>query len=234
MAASDIEWEPVIRFGDPVEQTLAVVDALPPCLVISASHGVTGFRRLFIGTVVERLSRALTCPMLVVKPGLTVSGQWPQRYASAVVTCDRHGRWQQVAPLLLQIQTADAACVHLVHVLEGPLGPKQPVSMEAPYDQVQQACLDSLQRDLKARAGRLFSHAHRISVAVGPGVPQEVVLASARKQGVDLVTVGVRRAGRMGRWLAGSTTEALLRGSPCSVLTVPEPDGGPPDGEDER
>ena len=69
MRRTDVAWEAVVRFGDPVEQTTAFVDSLPPSLVVSASHGVSGFQRLFIGTVVERLTRALNSPMLVVKAG---------------------------------------------------------------------------------------------------------------------------------------------------------------------
>jgi nucleotide-binding universal stress UspA family protein len=69
----------------------------------------------------------------------------------------------------------------------------------------------------------MFPHADQISVAIAPGVPQEMVLGLARERASDLIVVGVRRSGKVGRWISGSTTEALLRRSPCSVLTVPEP-----------
>ena len=75
------------------------------------------------------------------------------------------------------------------------------------------------------RGGGLFPHADQLSVAIAPGVPQEMVLRTAREQSSDVIVVGVRRSGKVSRWISGSTTEALLRRSPCSVLTVPEPIG---------
>ena len=67
-----------------------------------------------------------------------------------------------------------------------------------------------------------------------PGVPQEMVLHIARERDADIIAVGVRRSGKLGRWLSGSTTEALLRRSPCCVLTVPEPTESPATGGDPR
>jgi len=223
MTDAEVEWEAVVRFGDPVEQTAAFVNNLPPCLVVSASHGVSGFRRLFIGTVVERLTRALKRPMLVVKPG---GGEDPDRFdgfRSAVVSCDSHGYWQRTAPLLPLLQFDTASRIHMVHALEGPMEKGIRDSDAASYGQVQQALQDRLNRQLNEQGRQMFSHADQLAVTIAPGVPQEMVLQIASDQASDIIVVGVRCSGRVSRWISGSTTEALLRRSPCSVLTVPEP-----------
>ncbi len=223
MADAPVDWEAVVRFGEPVEQTVAFVNSLPPSLVVSASHGVSGFRRLFIGTVVERLTRALNCPMLVVKPG---EGQGDDRFngfRSAVVSCDSHGYWQRAAPLLPLLQSDAAARIHMVHAMEGPMEEVMTDSDAVSYGQVQQALQERLDRRLRAQGRRLFPHADQISVAIAPGVPQEMVLRIARERSSDVIVVGVRHSGKVSRWISGSTTEALLRHSPCCVLTVPEP-----------
>ena len=101
MRRTDVDWEAVVRFGDPVEQTVAFVDSLPPSLVVSASHGVSGFQRLFIGTVVERLTRALKRPMLVVKAGDGETRNPSDGFRNAVVGCDDHGaviNWPRSCP----------------------------------------------------------------------------------------------------------------------------------------
>ena len=222
MAASDVHWDPVIRFGDPVEQTVAAVKQLPACLVISASHGVSGFRRFFIGTVVERLARALTCPMLVVKPDAQGADASAGNFMSAVVTCDRRGHWKQLAPLLSLLQPDQSSRLHLVHAMEAPLVNTEGKDNGVSYDQMQHAHQGRLSRRLNEQASLLFGHAGQVAVTVEPGVPQEMVLAIARSDQADVITVGARPTGKMGRWIAGSTTETLLRHSPCSVLTVPE------------
>lgn len=222
MADAAVDWEAVVRFGEPVEQTVAFVNSLPPCLVVSASHGVSGFRRFFIGTVVERMTRALNRPMLVVKPGEGEDHDRFNGFRSAVVSCDGHGYWQRTAPLLPLLQSDAASRIHMVHAMEGPMEEVMTDSDAVSYGQVQQALQERLDRRLRAQGRRLFPHADQLSVAIAPGVPQEMVLRIARERSSDVIVVGVRRSGKVSRWISGSTTETLLRRSPCSVLTVPE------------
>ncbi|HSO19966.1 MAG TPA: universal stress protein [Desulfosarcina sp.] len=223
MADTGVAWEAAVRFGDPVEQTVDFVKGLPPSLVVSASHGVSGFRRLFIGTVVERLTRALHQPMLVVKPTDQTNPGRFDGFSSAVVSCDRRGCWQRSAPLMPMLQVRSGSTIHLVHAMEGPLDHAMEDADAASYSQSQQAHSDRLHRRLYAQAKPLLGHAQTLTVAVAPGEPQEMVLQAAREQRADVIVVGVRRSGKVGRWISGSTTEALLRRAPCSVLTVPEP-----------
>ena len=153
MARAPVSWEAVVRFGEPVEQMAAFVDSLPLALVVSASHGVTGFRRLFIGTVVERLTRQLDCPMLVVKPADTEDRQWTEGIRQAVVSCDGHGHWQRVGPLLEMIQGDSGTKVHLVHALESPVSmPPESDRDASSYSESQQAQNLRLKRQLQQQA----------------------------------------------------------------------------------
>jgi nucleotide-binding universal stress UspA family protein len=54
--------------GDPSDEILRLAEALPCDLIVMGSHGRTGLRRLLTGSVAERVLRASTCPVLVVKP----------------------------------------------------------------------------------------------------------------------------------------------------------------------
>lgn len=224
MARAPVPWEAVVRFGDPVEQMTAFVDSLPPALVVSASHGVSGFQRLFVGTVVERLTRQLDRPMLVVKPDDAENRNCTDGIRQAVVSCDGHGYWQRLGPLLEMVQSDSGARVHLVHTLESPVAmPPESDGDAASYGESQQVQNFRFKRQLQEQAQQWFSHADAIDVTVEPGVPQEMILRIAQQQAADLIVVGVHRSTRLGRWISGSTTETLLRRAPCCVLTVPEP-----------
>lgn len=233
MTFADVAWEAVVCFGEPVAQIAAEVVRLPPSLVISASHGISGVRRLFIGTVVERLTRALPCPMLVVKPGDADNIHAFSDFRSTVIGCDAHGYWRRVTPLLSLLQPESGSDLQLVHAMEGPLDEGlleegSPETEAATYNRVQQVHLDRIRRELAESAQRLFPRieAPYLSIVVAPGVPQEMVLQAVQERGAQLAVVGVRPSGTVGRWIAGSTTETLLRRSPCSVLTLPEPATG--------
>jgi nucleotide-binding universal stress UspA family protein len=238
MGEVDLAWTGTVVFGDPVAEISALVKKLPPCLVVSASHGISGFRRLFLGTVVERLTRAQDRPMLVVKPtdaGVAVKAGIAGRadlhrpatgFNSVLIGCDLPGQWQQAATLLPFLLGRPDAVLHLLHVMEDPLESAPREADDQPYGRFQREQQTHIQEELAARADRLLAGLGppSLSIEVSPGVPAEMLLRVAHQRGCDLLIVGVRASGKFERWFAGSTTEALLRHSPCTVLTLPQTD----------
>ena len=57
-----------IRKGDPFEAILDATEDLLTDLVVLATHGRTGVKRLVIGNVAEKIVRHAPCPVLTVKP----------------------------------------------------------------------------------------------------------------------------------------------------------------------
>ena len=57
-----------IRRGDPFEAILEASEDLMTELVVLATHGRTGVKRLVIGNVAEKIVRHAPCPVLTVKP----------------------------------------------------------------------------------------------------------------------------------------------------------------------
>lgn len=233
MRGLDVAWVNAVVFGEPVAQLAAFVAELPPCLVVTASHGISGFRRLFIGTVVERLTRRLGRPMLVVKPGEPGVGRSEGGFRSILMACDANDHWQGAAVLLPLLLAEADAHLHLLHVMEGPLVDAPRETDGQPYGDFQLRQQARIRENLADRARNRIPQSGQVQlgVEVASGIPEELLLGAAERQAADLVIVGVRASGKVGRWLAGSTTEAILRRSPCSVLTLPEPprwssDGG--------
>ena len=61
----------VIRFGDPGHEIARYAKESSAGLVIVSSHGLSGLKRLLIGSVAERIVRLAHCPVLVLKRGNT-------------------------------------------------------------------------------------------------------------------------------------------------------------------
>ncbi len=61
------KWEPVVTTGEPVEEIGKAAGYLNADLVITASHQFKGLKRIFYGTVIEKLARTLDTPMIVLK-----------------------------------------------------------------------------------------------------------------------------------------------------------------------
>jgi len=58
-----------VRRGDPFEAIIDAAEDLHTDLVVLATHGRTGLKRLVIGNVAEKVVRHAPCPVLTVKPG---------------------------------------------------------------------------------------------------------------------------------------------------------------------
>ena len=62
-----VPWKSLVLSGDPVKMVSKAAEQVAADLVIGASHGHSGWQRMFIGTVVERMARNLTRPFLVIR-----------------------------------------------------------------------------------------------------------------------------------------------------------------------
>ncbi|HSI32452.1 MAG: universal stress protein [Phycisphaerae bacterium] len=83
--------------------------------------------------------------------------------------------------------------------------------------------MDDRRRDAVRLLGEMGGHIPaglRCEQVVREGLPAREIVAYAAEAGADLVVVGSRGRGRLGRFLIGSTAEDVLRGAPCPVLTV--------------
>lgn len=61
----DVELE--ARVGDPAEQIVEYVGENGNDLIVMGTHGRSGFKRLLIGSVAERVTRTARCPVLIVR-----------------------------------------------------------------------------------------------------------------------------------------------------------------------
>lgn len=75
------------------------------------------------------------------------------------------------------------------------------------------ALLDRIRRDLREEVDQLKIH-------IEEGEPAQVILETAKREGVDLIIVGLARDELFARMLLGHTVEQLVRKSPVSVLVV--------------
>lgn len=220
----DLHWEPVVVDGDPVEELLAHAERLSIDLSVAASYGLSGIKRMLVGTVVEQMVRHLALPLFVVRPGNRGRD-------------DARGPNRGIRRVLVGLNPADekiepckvAACIahrfnaelHVVGALASPMDEAVVSPTGAPYEEVQETLLERVRQRLSGLVSTAVPPDCSYRVAVLPGAPEEALKGYALEHRVDLVAVGVRLESRVKKMLIGSTTEAMLRRAPCAVLTVP-------------
>jgi universal stress protein A len=72
-------YEILVMTGDPAVEVLQTVARLGIDLIVMATHGRKGLRRLVLGSVAERVVREAQCPVLTVKPKAAHTGASPTR-----------------------------------------------------------------------------------------------------------------------------------------------------------
>src|SRR5436305_7586401 len=64
----EVRYSTVTRVGDPIAEILRAEKELGIDLVVMATHGRTGVWRVALGSVVEKVVRSSTCPVLTTAP----------------------------------------------------------------------------------------------------------------------------------------------------------------------
>jgi nucleotide-binding universal stress UspA family protein len=63
-----VRYEILTRTGDPAHTILNEIEGIGVDSVVMATHGRTGVKRFFLGSVAERVVRESPCPVLTVRP----------------------------------------------------------------------------------------------------------------------------------------------------------------------
>jgi nucleotide-binding universal stress UspA family protein len=217
MASIDLPCRTEIVFGEPAEMLQHYCRKQKVDLVIARSQGVKGLKRLLYGTIVERMVRMINCPLLALHPK-----------ASQDVNIHRIGichdltdKCLGLAEYAFALAHAFGARIDVMHTLVSAIGPEAQEPTASSYEMAQQAMQQALQKQLLAILPRTGHEAIQVAAHVAMGASHELVPELAGDLHTDILITGVRPHSVIGKWVIGSTTEAVLRKAPCHVLTVP-------------
>jgi nucleotide-binding universal stress UspA family protein len=229
MQRCPVGWDAHIRTGEPVAALAQAAADRQADLVVAASHGFGGLKRLLLGRVVERMVRTAAIPFLVVRGAHAAPP--PEHQADPLVL--RHilvgcGVTAQSRPAVewgSRVAGRFGGTLTVLHTMESPEPKEAPAdSVDGSYAQIQWRRQKWLRTQLMQLIPRREPGRGGVGTVLGQGPPAEVLLKEARRRDPDLIVVGLRRRSGIRRVLIGSTTEALLRYAPSPVLVIPEPD----------
>lgn len=137
-----------------------------------------------------------------------------------LVAVDGSDGSKKAARFAIELAKGEGARVVLLSVLERPtmvpFGPLDGFAFTHMESEEQltavRATLDEIGRELPA---------DQVEKRMEFGTPAEVLIEQAKALGADLLVLGSRGHGPMGRWLVGSTTDRVVHHSPIPVTVVP-------------
>ena len=223
VADSELNWEPLVETG-PVSTTLCRLAVEKQAdLAIVSTHGRTGLKRLFLGSVTEKLLRTIGCPLLVVTPPEKAGTMEKQfkgfGFKQILVGCDFSADSGRSVEYGFSLAQEFEAVIHLVHVVEpfvyrDAMLPES-IKTEA-LTEVGTGCRQRLEDLVPADAHNWC----KVEIACEAGKPFQVLKKYAETHQVDLIVLGVRGHSLVETMFLGSTTDRVIRGVACPVLSV--------------
>jgi len=200
-----------------VDEILKRAEELPADLIVMGTHGRSGFDRLLLGSVAERVLAKASCPVLTI----------PKRAPDAVpfskplfqnVLCPIDFSPSSLAALSHAAGlVAQGAKLRVLHVVERlPAFQLVPaVATGLPDDPL--VVLAGARERLHSVLPKPLRGSAEVEELVSEGDAGDEILSAASD--VDLIVMGAH-AGRPGLFGFGSTTNHVVRGAACPVLTL--------------
>ena len=206
--------------GDPVGAILDRATAWDADLIVMGTHGRTGLERLVVGSVTEKVLRKASCPVLTV-PRRVVTPRSGLRFGRILCPVDFSRASLRAMDYAASFASAGGPGVYLLHVIdlvgEAP-GIHGDDVMDPPdfRGELRAEARDRLNAavpaDIRARCP--------ITEMVAMGTPHEEILRVARREGCELIVLGVPSRGTADLLVFGSTTQRVVREAECPVLTI--------------
>jgi nucleotide-binding universal stress UspA family protein len=206
------------------KEILREAEKLSADLVVMGTHGRSGFERVLLGSVTEKVLRTSPVPVLTVPshaPDVVPTGRDPFKrilYATDFSPGSEHAL--RYAASLAEHAAAQLILLHVVELL--PAG----------YDPIPVMAFDvtsynsALEEAAKGRLRTFVPDAFRLGCdtddVVTNGRPYVEILRIAAEREVDLIVLGIHGRSAIDKLVFGSTTEHVVRRATCPVLTVRE------------
>lgn len=221
LGASGQSVEIVVRPGDAAREIRNEAERLPFDLLILGTHGRSGFERLFLGSVTEKVLRSTRVPVLTIPPPVREPGSplyktilCPLDFSAASIRALEHA--------LSLAQQADARLI-LMHVIEDVLSDAASQAM-ALADLSVSKYYNHLEKDAATRLKAVVPDDARVwarpEERVVRGRAYDEILKLVADERVELVVMGVEGKGAVNRLMFGSTTNRVIREAGCPVLTL--------------
>jgi nucleotide-binding universal stress UspA family protein len=174
-------------------------------LVVAGTHGRTGWRRLLLGSGVEEICRAATCPVMTVGPELPAM---PIAFKRILVPTDLSAESLRSLPFVARLAEAYGAEVTVLHVLP----------QETAGNPDAKELSEPIRKQMANEIEPWFKLASSDFV-IDWGDTAETILRVAQEKKVDLIAMGIRSAFMPGFNLRTSVAYRITAASSCPVVT---------------
>ncbi len=199
---------------------LDYINAYGVDFVIMGTHGRTGLKRLFLGSIAEEIVRHAPCPVLTVPGESNVGGLAFDKLDKILVPTDFSEFSAQALRYAEEMAELSDAKLDLAHAIHFPsYATLTDAGVFSYFDVdsgVEQRAFEHL-KEFYAKVIRGVSQAI-FTILQGPA-PDEIV-RHAQETNCDLIVIGSHGLSGVDRFLLGSVASKTIRRAPCPVLVL--------------
>jgi nucleotide-binding universal stress UspA family protein len=214
-----------VEAGDPARQILERAQMLGASLIVMGTHGATGFARLILGSVTEKVLRKASCPVLTVPPRAYSRAALP--YTRLLCAIDFSPASLDALDYAVALAERSQSTLDVLHVIQWPWDePPAPAPQDLPAEQA--IALTEYRRYVETIAMARLAALRRERMPAGTdfvprlahGKPYVQILRVAGDTRTDLIVLGVHGRNVADMLAFGSTANQVVRAATCPVLTV--------------
>lgn len=206
--------------GDPVNTIVDRALAIPADLIVMGTHGRSGFERLILGSVTEKVLRNAPCPVLTVPPHMPATAPAEVLFKKILCPIDFSPESLQAVGFALDLARQADGTVKLLHAIEWLADQEPRAYAHFNVPEYRQHLIHDARERLHAVVADEPQTYCTIEEVVTVGRAHREVLRVAEEWQPDLIVMGAQGRGGVGLALFGSTTQQVVRAAACPVLTV--------------
>lgn len=210
--------------GDPSRAIVDCAVDIAADLIVMGTHGRSGFERLMVGSITEKVLRKAPCPVLTVPPHAPAALPAEVRFRKILCPMDFSPAAMQAFGFALDLGRQADGAVTVLHVVEWL--PEEEPRTHAHFNvpEYRQHLVDDARERLHALIAKEPQTWTAIQDVVVGGRAHREILRVAAETPAELIVMGAQGRGGVGLALFGSTTHQVVRAATCPVLVVRAPD----------
>lgn len=212
----------VVDSGRPEEVIIEKAAAEQDTLITMATHGRSGINRWLLGSVAEKVLRAASNPVLLIRAAENTRTEDRPSLRSLVVPLDGSDLAERVLPTAIELAKQRDLEIVLIRAYNIPTTAYAGVEGYA-------LPMDDLLKDMREEAGQYLENKvadvkklgiAKVSFAAKEGLPADEIISFAKNLPGGLIAMSTHGRSGVRRWVLGSVTETVVRHSENPVLVI--------------
>ncbi len=207
-----------VRAGSPARILMETMEELEPDLIVLGRHSHQPIRDFLAGTLAARVLSEHKCPVLIVD-----SMPWGA-YRNIVLALDRTSASVGVVRAAETMVLEDGVRAALVHAYQPPYdGMFASAGIAArTISKCSKVWSDEARTLMRVLLTGASNDVSRYELVIDNATPTAAIKKVVRRLNPELLVLGTRGRGWLGRTLLGSVANRVIATAPCDVLVVPD------------